>query len=95
MFGLGLTEILAFVLLGVLFAIKCGGPKKNLPPGKYRHLRVRWEKILIKNVTIFSGPRGLPIVGSVFQLTNNAHLQMTKWAKEYGKIYKFKMGTNT
>lgn len=42
------------------------------------------------------GPSGLPIIGLGFQLDiNSAHLQFTKWCKQYGDIFRFDIyGTN-
>ncbi|KAK4422794.1 Flavonoid 3'-monooxygenase [Sesamum alatum] len=38
------------------------------------------------------GPRGLPIVGYLPFLHQNLHLQFTELARQYGPIYKFKLG---
>ncbi|XP_045207378.2 cytochrome P450 2D20-like [Mercenaria mercenaria] len=36
------------------------------------------------------GPRGLPFVGQGFHLSiNSAHLQFSKWSKEYGDVFMF------
>ena len=42
------------------------------------------------------GPRGLPFIGQGFHLKiNSAHLQFSKWSKEYGDIFMFNVfGTN-
>lgn len=42
------------------------------------------------------GPRGLPLVGQGFNLSiNSAHLQFTKWSKEYGDVFMFNVfGSN-
>ncbi|XP_021967099.1 farnesoate epoxidase [Folsomia candida] len=34
------------------------------------------------------GPRGLPLLGNIFQIEKFQHVTFTKWAKEYGPLYK-------
>ncbi|KAL0446102.1 UNVERIFIED_CONTAM: Flavonoid 3'-monooxygenase [Sesamum latifolium] len=38
------------------------------------------------------GPRGLPILGYLPFLHENLHIQFTELARQYGPIYKFKLG---
>eukprot|EP00057_Strongylocentrotus_purpuratus_P003027 XP_003725761.1 PREDICTED: steroid 17-alpha-hydroxylase/17,20 lyase [Strongylocentrotus purpuratus] len=38
------------------------------------------------------GPRGLPIVGSLFSLNDNLEKIFTGWIKQYGDIFGFKLG---
>ncbi|XP_071486275.1 steroid 17-alpha-hydroxylase/17,20 lyase-like [Diadema antillarum] len=38
------------------------------------------------------GPRGLPIVGSIFDMTDNPEVVFGKWAKKYGDIFGLKVG---
>ncbi|TCD61911.1 hypothetical protein EIP91_007725 [Steccherinum ochraceum] len=40
-------------------------------------------------------PRGLPIVGNIFQVGRMPWLQFTKWAKELGPIYQLNLGGKT
>ncbi|XP_072162879.1 steroid 17-alpha-hydroxylase/17,20 lyase-like [Diadema setosum] len=38
------------------------------------------------------GPRGLPIVGSIFDMTDSPEVVFGKWAKKYGDIFGLKIG---
>ncbi|XP_072162887.1 steroid 17-alpha-hydroxylase/17,20 lyase-like [Diadema setosum] len=38
------------------------------------------------------GPRGLPIVGSIYDMTDSPEVVFGKWAKKYGDIFGLKMG---
>jgi cytochrome P450/nitrite reductase/ring-hydroxylating ferredoxin subunit len=41
------------------------------------------------------GPKGLPLVGNVFQIgVQNFHLVQEKWAAEYGPLYVYRLGPN-
>ncbi|KAF1842792.1 cytochrome P450 76C3 [Cucurbitaria berberidis CBS 394.84] len=40
------------------------------------------------------GPSGLPILGNAHQLSRQAHQQITAWAREYGEVYKIRLGWN-
>ncbi|KAI0377904.1 cytochrome P450 [Hypomontagnella monticulosa] len=38
------------------------------------------------------GPRGLPIVGNLFDIYSNASIKYQEWAKEYGDVYQVQLG---
>lgn len=40
------------------------------------------------------GPPGLPIIGNAHQLGQQPHQQITAWAREYGEVYKIRLGWN-
>jgi len=40
------------------------------------------------------GPAGLPLLGNAHQLSQQPHQQITKWAREYGEVYKIRLGWN-
>ncbi|KAF7567397.1 CypX, Cytochrome P450 [Pyrenophora tritici-repentis] len=40
------------------------------------------------------GPAGLPILGNAHQLGKQPYQQITKWAREYGEVYKIRLGWN-
>lgn len=40
------------------------------------------------------GPPGLPIIGNAHQLGQQPHQQVTAWAREYGEVYKIRLGWN-
>lgn len=40
------------------------------------------------------GPAGLPILGNAHQLGRQPHQQITAWAREYGELYKIRLGWN-
>jgi cytochrome P450 len=40
------------------------------------------------------GPAGLPILGNAHQLGSQPHQQITAWAREYGELYKIRLGWN-
>ena len=40
------------------------------------------------------GPKGLPIIGNAHQLGPRPHRQIISWAREYGEIYKIRLGWN-
>ena len=40
------------------------------------------------------GPAGLPVLGNAHQLGQQPHQQITAWAREYGEIYKIRLGWN-
>lgn len=40
------------------------------------------------------GPKGLPVIGNAHQLGSQPHRQIIQWAKEYGEIYKIRLGWN-
>lgn len=40
------------------------------------------------------GPPGLPILGNAHQLGSQPHQQITAWAREYGEVYKIRLGWN-
>jgi hypothetical protein len=40
------------------------------------------------------GPKGLPILGNAHQLTAQPHRMILKWSREYGEVYKIRLGWN-
>ena len=40
------------------------------------------------------GPAGLPVLGNAHQLGQQRHQQITAWAREYGEVYKIRLGWN-
>lgn len=40
------------------------------------------------------GPRGLPLLGNAHQLGRQPHQQITAWAREFGDLYKIRLGWN-
>jgi cytochrome P450 len=40
------------------------------------------------------GPAGLPVLGNAHQLGSQPHQQITTWAREYGELYKIRLGWN-
>ncbi|KAI8940528.1 hypothetical protein NX059_004206 [Plenodomus lindquistii] len=40
------------------------------------------------------GPKGLPVLGNAHQLGAKPHRQITAWAREYGDLYKIRLGWN-
>jgi cytochrome P450 len=52
--------------------------KRRLPPGTHHA----------------PGPAGLPVLGNAHQLGNQPHQQITAWAREYGELYKIRLGWN-
>jgi cytochrome P450 len=40
------------------------------------------------------GPAGLPILGNAHQLGSQPHQQITAWARDYGELYKIRLGWN-
>ncbi|KAJ3557356.1 hypothetical protein NM688_g1517 [Phlebia brevispora] len=46
------------------------------------------------SATPLPGPRGYPLFGNLFQLSRKRpHIQLQKWADEYGEIYRVHLGT--
>ncbi|CAL8092448.1 unnamed protein product [Orchesella dallaii] len=41
------------------------------------------------------GPRGLPLVGNIFQLGKFGNAQFCKWTEKYGNIYQVKLGNQS
>lgn len=41
------------------------------------------------------GPKGLPFIGSLHQMTTVPNVQYSKWAKEFGPIYQVNLGGQT
>jgi cytochrome P450 len=40
------------------------------------------------------GPKGLPIIGNAHQLGPQPHRRITEWARQYGEIFKIRLGWN-
>ncbi|KAI3319057.1 O-methylsterigmatocystin oxidoreductase [Xylariaceae sp. AK1471] len=41
------------------------------------------------------GPRGLPILGNLYQLSIRPQHELTAWAREYGELFQIKLGLTT
>lgn len=39
-----------------------------------------------------NGPRGLPLIGNLFQIRVNAAEQYRQWSKKYGDVYQIQLG---
>ncbi|KAF2028133.1 cytochrome P450 [Setomelanomma holmii] len=52
--------------------------KRRIPPGTHHA----------------PGPAGLPVLGNAHQLRRQPHQQITAWAREYGQLYKIRLGWN-
>jgi cytochrome P450 len=71
---------LTLVALGLLAAVLVVYQRTaNRPPNGY---------------TTAPGPKGLPILGNAHQLGPQPHRQITKWARQYGEIFKIRLGWN-
>jgi cytochrome P450 len=47
----------------------------------------------LRRIQDLPGPRGLPIVGNMFQLdTASIHLTAEKWSRQYGEYFRFRIG---
>ena len=47
----------------------------------------------LRRIQDLPGPRGLPFVGNAFQVNRpQVHLDMERWAREYGTLFKVKLG---
>ncbi|ORY05703.1 putative O-methylsterigmatocystin oxidoreductase [Clohesyomyces aquaticus] len=40
------------------------------------------------------GPKGLPLLGNTHQLSNHPHRQIQAWARQFGEVYKIRLGWN-
>ncbi|KAL5113768.1 hypothetical protein ACEQ8H_008342 [Pleosporales sp. CAS-2024a] len=67
------------VLLAVISTLVVYTRYKRRPPLGTRHA---------------PGPAGLPILGNAHQLGLQPHQQITAWAREYGELYKIRLGWN-
>lgn len=45
-----------------------------------------------KSYNLPQGPRGLPFLGNIFGMVTNPHLQLSKWAHNYGKLFTIYLG---
>nr|AHL88976.1 cytochrome p450 3042A1 [Brachionus koreanus] len=45
------------------------------------------------NMSVPSGPQGLPILGNILQLGDRPHEKMFEWSNKYGPIYKVYLGS--
>ena len=50
---------------------------------------------LIGSKLVLPGPKGIPLLGSLFFISEQFHLQLTSWAKKYGDIYRFRVLNQT
>ena len=53
-----------------------------------------WKNSIPKGYKPAPGPKGLPLIGNAHQLGGQPHRQVMQWAKEYGEIYKIRLGWN-
>lgn len=75
----------------------------NLVPGGYRYL-FGLVTVIVAYVVIneivrfharikgFKGPPGLPLVGNLHQIRENAAETYRQWAKQYGAVYQIQLG---
>lgn len=48
-----------------------------------------------RSVATLPGPRGWPVLGNFTQINfNQFHIQLERWAEQYGDFYRFKIGPN-
>lgn len=50
------------------------------------------SKKVPKGLRTVPGPRGLPLVGNVLQMTPQPQRQFQQWAREYGEMFQIKIG---
>ena len=52
------------------------------------------NELIRNNVRIpqLKGPRGLPLIGNLYQIRVNAAEQYRKWSKKYGGVYQIQLG---
>jgi cytochrome P450 len=49
--------------------------------------------VALREIAALPGPRGLPLLGSLHRWeVSRAHLILEQWAREYGQIYRFRLG---
>ncbi|KAG9291243.1 hypothetical protein G9A89_021745 [Geosiphon pyriformis] len=53
------------------------------------------KNLLLDGAIPLPGPTPIPIIGSLHKLTEPMENTFTRWAKQYGPIYKVKIGTRT
>lgn len=54
---------------------------------------VRWPMSELKSIRDLPGPRALPLVGNLLQISpEKLHLTFEAWAEQYGPIYQFRAG---
>ena len=71
--------IIAFALLAALILLVVRNRTRNRPPPGY--------------VTA-PGPPGLPLLGNAHQLTAQPHRTVLQWSRQYGEVYKIRLGWN-
>jgi len=57
-------------------------------------LLTKVAQLIRTNMHLPSGPKGLPILGMVFSIKKDFHLQLFDFSKVYGKLFSMKMGGN-
>jgi cytochrome P450 len=57
-------------------------------------LYTRYKNKLPRGTKVAPGPHGLPVLGNAHQLGQQPHQQITAWAREYGEVYKIRLGWN-
>ena len=48
-----------------------------------------------KSLRSVPGPRGLPLLGNVLQLSSQPQREFKKWARQYGELFQVKLGWET
>lgn len=54
--------------------------------------RLTTRQKIPKGLRPVPGPAGLPLIGNVHQISKHPHHDYMRWAKEYGEIYKLRLG---
>ena len=57
-------------------------------------LYTRYKDKAPSGTKVAPGPAGLPVLGNAHQLGQQPHQQITAWAREYGEVYKIRLGWN-
>ncbi|ODM89491.1 Methyl farnesoate epoxidase [Orchesella cincta] len=77
---------MAFPIVGVLIA--------SVILAWFIHQRKKKKHCKVDNLKEIPGPKGLPLIGNVLQLGKFPNDTFTKWSKEYGPIYKVRLGSH-
>ena len=51
------------------------------------------EPTKLREIADLPGPRGLPVVGNLFQIDKaHIHLQVERWSEQFGSCFRFQLG---